>query len=124
MQFTSTLIVALLAVSSFPTRTTAQQVSNLRGARQLEEEALSDDWLFDDCPFYDKPSPETDIRMKDMPRCFPNYNEQFVKKCQQTTGCVWTCPNSQILCYNIRNTAPYAGLYCHDGKYDVYKPGC
>lgn len=31
MQFTSTLLVALLAVSPFPTRTTAQKVSNLRG---------------------------------------------------------------------------------------------
>ena len=31
MQFTSTLLVALLAVSSSPTLTTAQQVSNLRG---------------------------------------------------------------------------------------------
>ena len=42
MQFTSsTLLVALLAVSPFTTLTYAQQVSNLRGARQLEEDGTA-----------------------------------------------------------------------------------
>ena len=42
MQFTSsTLLVALLAVSPFTTLIYAQQVSNLRGARQLEEDGTA-----------------------------------------------------------------------------------
>ena len=102
MQFTSTLLVALLAVSSSPTRTTAQPVSNLRGGGRTGGPGRA---LFGDCPFFDLPQPKHDIRM-------PNYDEVWVKKCQQTTGCVWTCPNGQILCRS------FDGLYCHDGKYD------
>ena len=119
MQFTSTLLVALLAVSSSPTLTTAQQVSNLRGARQLEdesallqEEALSDDYWFDDCPVLDAQAPKHDIRV-------PNHDEKMVKKCQAQKGCVWTCPTTdQILCFDFKKSPyNYEGLYCHNGKY-------
>ena len=107
MQFTSTLIVALLAVSSFPTRTTAQQVSNLRGGGRTGGPGRA---LFGDCPFFDLPQPKHDIRM-------PNYDEVWVKKCQQTTGCVSTCPKGQILCGLIRRSDIFDGLYCEVGKY-------
>ena len=121
MQFTSTLLVALLAVSSSPPRTTAQQVSNLRGTahtatsltRQLEEEALSDDWWFDDCPWLDSPMPRHDIRK-------PNYDEAWVKECKTHKGCVWTCPAGQILCGPNTQDGKnyYDGMYCHNGKYN------
>ena len=118
MQFTSTLLVALLAVSSSPPRTTAQHVSNLRGTaltatsltRQLEDEALSDDWLFDDCPVWDSQEPNHDIRM-------PGHDKQWVKECKTHKGCVWTCPTGQIVCFDFKKIDNFKAYYCHNGKY-------
>ena len=60
MQFTSTLLVALLAVSPFTTLTTAQKVSNLRGGGTPPHRRLDEG-----CPGWDDHYPGKDIYCPD-----------------------------------------------------------
>ena len=104
MQFTSTLIVALLAVSPSTTFTAAQKVSNLRGGnggpeatqRRLDFGCPGWDWHLCDDTGIDEDHEPVD--------------------CQD-----YECPVGQIRCESLN---PFKGDYCHEVDRGLWPAGC